>query len=325
MSKLDCLSEVELEKWDNQSDEDGSGAGPAAEESSGVRVAPSPLPSTPLAADPGLAADVYGITDVGCVRTSNQDQFLIAELGRTLTVQSSSAKHRSSEDPPVPQGRLMVVADGMGGYRGGEVASAVAVETFAGYVTAIAPWLVTSAPSLHEPLAEALRAAVTSADAAVHQMAVELMLDERMGSTLTAAYITWPEAFIVHVGDSRAYLVRDERLIRLTSDHTVAEELVAQHAMSKEQARGSHLRHVLVNAVGGVRGKRLVTDVSLVELEIGDTLLLCSDGLTAHVGEEELGPLLSHRGSAQERAEELIALTKSRGGYDNVTTVVARF
>lgn len=294
-------------------------------ELSGVRPRPTLVPPTQPAPDLGSVADVFGITHPGCVRPSNQDQFLVAELERSLTVQASSGNRDALGMPRSSQARLMVVADGMGGYEGGEVASAVAVETFTAYLLALSPWLVSSSPALREEFANGLRAAVTSADLAVHRVSQQLSLDERMGSTLTALYVTWPEAYVVHVGDSRCYLLRNGALARLTTDHTVAQELVDQHSMSPEEALGSHLRHVLFNAVGGLRGKRLLTDVTLLELRRGDSILLCTDGLIAHVEEDELAGFLAGPGPAEVIARELVDTVRERGGFDNVTVVVARF
>jgi protein phosphatase len=293
-------------------------------ESSGVHARPTTPPPEPIF-DPASAADVFGLTDVGCVRQANQDQFLVAELSRGIRVQSTSPGLAGVDVSESTQGRLLAVADGMGGYRGGEVASAVALETFAAYALAVAPWVLVPGKNSRELVAESLRTAVAQADVAVHQISRQLALDERMGSTLTATYVAWPEAYVVHVGDSRAYLWRDGELTQLTSDHTLAQELVEQDAMTRNEALLSRLRHVLVNAVGGLRGKRLDVDVDVIELRSGDMLVLATDGLAAHLDDADLRAFCANATGAESLARELVHAVKLRGAQDNVTVVVGRF
>jgi protein phosphatase len=223
------------------------------------------------------------------------------------------------------QGRLLVVADGMGGYEGGDLASAIAVDTFATFVVEIMPWLVASAADLREHVLDALRMGVHGADGAVFRAAMELGLDERMGTTLTAAYVAWPEAYLAHVGDSRCYLRRGNELSRLTTDHTVAQELLEAEAINDEQAKRTQLRHVLVNTVGGIREKQLMVEVQAFELREGDELLLCTDGLTGHIADAELEALLRHEGSVESRVRSLIGVGYDRGANDNLTAILARF
>jgi len=270
-------------------------------------------------------ADLFGVTDRGRVRTTNQDQFLIAELKRALVVGQSSTTARAGRRAEAAQGWLLAVADGMGGYQGGGLASSVAISSLAAFVLELSPWLVATSPALRDHLLQALELGVRGADEAVYRTALELDLDERMGTTLTAALVVWPEAYLLHVGDSRAHLIRGSELVRLTRDHTVAQELVAAHALDAGQAARSQLRHVLVNTVGGQRDKQLTVDVSVVKLAAGDTLLLCTDGVAAHVTDEELPALLRAAPRAEAAARAVIDTVTARGALDNVTAVVARF
>ncbi|MBN2192355.1 MAG: serine/threonine-protein phosphatase [Polyangiaceae bacterium] len=242
-----------------------------------------------------------------------------------MVVTHGSVAGRVGRRIEAPQARLLAVADGMGGYEGGEVASTVAIESLAAFVLEIVPWFVASSAALRGHLEHTLEVGVRGSDEAVFRTAIELDLDERMGTTLTAAYITWPDVYIVHVGDSRAYLLRDRQLLRLTRDHTVAEELLAAHALDAEQAARSQLRHVLVNTVGGQRDKEMTVDVAVVELREGDTLVLCTDGVVAHVREEELPDLVVDAHSAEAAARNVLDIVEARGAIDNVTVVVARF
>ena len=274
---------------------------------------------------PEFRADLFGITDRGRARATNQDQFVIAELRRTLVVAQSSVAARSGKRSEAPQGWLLAVADGMGGYQGGGLASSVAVSSLAAFALELAPWQVAAGPALREHLLHTLELGVRSADEAVHRTAVELDLDERMGTTLTALYVVWPEAYVLHVGDSRAHLVRGSELLRLTRDHTVAQELLTARALDAGQAARSQLRHVLVNTVGGLRDKDLTVDLAAVDLTPGDTLVLCTDGVAAHVNDEELPGLIRSAPRSEVAARTVVDTVLARGALDNVTVVVARF
>ena len=273
---------------------------------------------------PGFEPEIFGITDRGLVRATNQDQFLVADLSRGMTTLHGSLPAHSGEIQAL-QGRLLVVADGMGGYEGGDLASAIAVDTFATFVVEIMPWVVGSASELREQVLDTLRMGVHGADAAVYRAAMELGLDERMGTTLTAVYVAWPEAYLVHVGDSRCYLHRDGELTRLTTDHTVAQELLDAEAINDEQASRTQLRHVLVNTVGGVREKQLVVEVQAFELREHDELLLCTDGVTGHLSDRDLHVVLTPQDSVEARLRRLVELVHARGANDNVTSILARF
>ncbi len=274
---------------------------------------------------PAIRVDLFGLTDRGRARATNQDQFVIAQLRRAVVVDQSSVAARSGKRSEAPQGWLLAVADGMGGYQGGGLASSVAISSLVAFTLELAPWQVAAGPALREHLLHTLELGVRSADEAVHRTALELDLDERMGTTLTAIYVVWPEAYVLHVGDSRAHLIRGAELTRLTRDHTVAQELLTARALDAGQAARSQLRHVLVNTVGGLRDKDLTVDLAAVDLTPGDTLVLCTDGVAAHVNDEELPGLIGAAPRAEVAARAVIDTVLARGALDNVTVVVARF
>jgi protein phosphatase len=149
-------------------------------------------------------------------------------------------------------------------------------------------------------------------------------LDDRMGTTVTMAYVLWPRMYIVHAGDSRCYVLRNGTLRQLTTDHTFAQRLVEDGALSAEDAELSRWRHVLWNCVGG--GDELVQpEVSKVDLHENDAILLCTDGLTEMCDDDEILRVLEARGSCGECVEELVRRANAAGGKDNVTAVLARF
>lgn len=271
------------------------------------------------------SGDVFGLTDRGCVRPNNEDQFLIAELERSMLVQQSSVpQHDGTNLTANPQGRILMVADGMGGHEGGEVASAVAIDAMARYAFAVMPWLVNATNASRAELASGLQAAMLDAHNAVQRAAAENNLDRRMGTTLTMAYIVWPDLYVLHAGDTRCYLMREGQLTRLTRDHTMAQQLVERRAMSAEEADHSRFKHVLVNVVGG-SSTEVQAEIHHVQLTARDQLLLCSDGLTEHLTDEHLAHFLNQQLPAEAVVRGLINAAKQAGGTDNVTAVVGRF
>ena len=293
-------------------------------EGSGVRPSRSLIEKSELEAR-RAAAEIFGATDRGKVRERNEDHFLIAELERSLLVQSSSVTNVVGTSlTEAPQGRLFVVADGMGGYGHGEVASSIAVEGLARYAFAVMPWLVRHDQHSEAELERALSEALQHVHRRIQRTAEREGYDRRMGTTLTLAYVTWPELHIAHAGDSRCYLQRQGKLRRLTRDHTLAAQLVEEHALSPEEAERSRFRHILVNSVGG-SSQSAGVELHSLELVPGDQLLLCSDGLTGHVDDDSISRALDAGHSAAQTVQELIAAANAAGGSDNITAVLARF
>jgi PPM family protein phosphatase len=291
---------------------------------SGVRPSRSLIDVHELEVERHARSEVFGMTDRGRVRERNEDQFLVADLERSLLIQSSSVGMIGTSLTEVPQGRLLMVADGMGGYGNGEIASSIAIEALARYAFAVMPWLLSHSETSEADLERALRQALQHCHEKVQRTAQREGLDSRMGTTLTMAYVTWPELHIAHVGDSRCYLAREGELRRLTRDHTLAEQLVEAHALSPEEARRSRFRHILVNAVGG-SAKSVRVDLHSFELLPGDRLLLCSDGLTGHLGDAAIAEQLSQPVSAKSSVHALIDAANAAGGSDNITVVLAHF
>jgi protein phosphatase len=242
---------------------------------------------------------VRGATDVGLKRSHNEDSH-----GCWVPESPAELDRR---------GALMVIADGMGGSRAGEVASRLAVE---------AVLRAYRESSLPDPLA-ALRAALESANQVVHGESTTRAGLDGMGTTCTAVVIQDDRLFLAHVGDSRAYLVRDGRIQQLTDDHSLVAQLIREHQLTAEQARSDPRRNVVTRSVGIGATVDVDAQVSPVTLVEGDTILLCTDGLHGLVRDEELVELAA--GPSLERAcHELIGRAKQRGGHDNITVVLGR-
>jgi len=225
---------------------------------------------------------VGAATDVGRVRGHNEDAYLVDDqLG------------------------LVAVADGMGGHQAGEVASATALEALRAAVTS----------------GEGIRDAVTSANEAVYDKSTT---DERlhgMGTTLTAATLaTGGTLLLGHVGDSRAYLLHDQKLQRLTTDHSLVEELIQAGELTPEEAEADPRRSMITRALG--IEPDVDVDLYPTQLSSGDRLLFCSDGLTGMVSEEELRTILTDEHDPGAAAQRLIAAANTAGGIDNITVLV---
>jgi protein phosphatase len=146
----------------------------------------------------------------------------------------------------------------------------------------------------------------------------------QMGTTVTMAYIVWPRMYVVHAGDSRCYLLRDGELSQLTTDHTFAQRLLDEKAITPAQAATSRWRHVLWNCVGG-GDNRVTTEVTKTMLKPSDAILLCSDGLTGMVSDAEIQTIMTSARSSRDAVDRLISAANDAGGVDNISVVVARY
>ena len=269
--------------------------------------------------------DCHGLSDVGRRRRVNEDQFLIADLSKSMLIHQTSLSHEDhSRLFSGSQGKLFLVADGMGGESAGEVASALAVETVTRYLLNTMPWFLRLQENQEDDLKDELRAALERCQERIVAEATASAERRGMGTTLTMAYIIWPRLYVVHAGDSRCYLLRGNRLEQVTTDHTVAQQLVERGVLRPEEAEGSRWSHVLWNCLGG-GSSELSAEVYKATLQIGDTLLLCSDGLSQDVPEEQLLEVLRKDRGAEETCRELVDAANRAGGRDNITVVVARF
>lgn len=270
-----------------------------------------------------VVVEYAGRTDIGRVRKNNEDQFLIADLTKQLRVaQTSLSGSQLGGFSASPVGHLLVVADGMGGIAGGEVASGLAIETISWYVARTMPWFFRYQDGREKELEAELLRAVEVCQNTVAEAAAGSKF-RRMGTTLTMAYVLWPRLYVVHAGDSRCYLQRNRRLARMTKDHTVAQRAVDEGLMTEEQAKESVYGNTLWNCIGG-GSEGVSPDIFHATLQPGDEVLLCTDGLTRKLQDRDILGLLLQSESPDAAADALIRAANEAGGEDNITVVVAR-
>jgi protein phosphatase len=265
--------------------------------------------------------DAYGLTHKGLVRPSNQDHFLIGSLRQRLDIRQSSLPDFSAL--PVAEDRLaflMMVADGVGGAQKGESASRVAVEELSQYITESVRCYYT-ADTGDSDFTRALEAGAMKSHQAVIEHGASDPESHGMATTLTLFIGVWPWCYLLQVGDSRYYQYRDGKLIQISRDQTMAQELFDSGVFAAAVAANSPLSNVLSSAIGGPQAapvvKRLPNSWST-------THLLCSDGLTKHVSDDRIAKRLAAMKSARQVCEDLVQDALDGGGTDNITITVGR-
>ena len=269
---------------------------------------------------PTLAeVDVFGLTHPGLVRRVNADHFLVASLHRTLRVHATSLGDGIGPQETESRGFLLLVADGVGGLSGAAEGSARAVASVAQHLLHATELCSQMAVANENDALRNLRDAVTGAHRALLSATQDTGAESATTLTMFASF--WPRAFVVHVGDSRAYRYRDGTLERLTTDQTFAQMMVESGALTPAGAEASHLKHVLWSALGS---QEVVPEVHITDVTRRGVVLLCTDGLTAHVNDDEIKAHLASCTSAEKTCRALIDLALARGGKDNVTVVIGR-
>jgi len=271
-----------------------------------------------------VALSFNGVTDPGKVRGRNEDHFLVARLAKTMEICATSLPSDGQTPFSEEEGYLIVVADGMGGAAAGERASALAVESVEAFVQNTLKWFLHLGGREERVLFDELRESLQRADRTLIERARSNPALHGMGTTLTMAYSVANDLYVVHAGDSRAYLFRDGQLDQVTTDHTVVQALVDAGMISAEEARHHHRRHVVTNVLGGP-SEGVHAEIHKLEVRDGDVLVFCTDGLTEPVPDADIAGILAERTDPQDAAGALLQLALDRGGPDNVTVVVARY
>jgi protein phosphatase len=240
-----------------------------------------------------------GITDVGQVRSANQDSFLIDEAER-----------------------LFIVADGMGGHAGGEIASSLCVQEVAKHLKENAEAFTPKDDRQHpDPrISNLLAHAINHASTKIYERALEDPSLRGMGTTATVLKLVDGQAYVAHVGDSRCYLLRCGFIYQVTNDHSLVSEQVRAGILTKEEAEAHHLRNVITRSVGYQEEEDV--DTTSLPMEDGDLLVMCSDGLHGKVADKEISLITKDLGV--QAAARLVALANERGGDDNISVVVVK-
>jgi protein phosphatase len=271
-----------------------------------------------------ITIDAEGLSDVGKLHEKNGDQFLIAQLGETMAVRSSTlALDTQTELPGGMVGYLFAVADGMGWHSDGEEASELATYSLVRYVHGMLPWFHSATARNEEDVATHLLRAFKRCESVVQSAFADDAKPTRMRSTLTIAYLDYPNLFVVNVGDSRCYVLRDTGLHQITVDQTVAQELLEHGVFDAEEAADTETRSMLSQEIGGAR-HGVQPDVYVQQVESDDTILLCTDGLTDCVSDQTIAEVLDTGQTADMKCRELVQRAKEAEGSDNTTVVVAR-
>jgi serine/threonine protein phosphatase PrpC len=265
--------------------------------------------------------DAHGVTHRGKVRRENQDHFLLCSLRKQLAIRGSSipgAELLLSESERLAS--FAMVADGVGGSARGETASRVALAAVTRYVTRGLRCYYAASEDDQE-LYDALQSGARECHAELLRRGEAEPAYRGMATTLTLYLGIWPRAYLLQVGDSRCYLLRGDELSQITRDQTMAQEMVDQGIMKPEQVAGTRLEHTLTSAIGGSESLPTVTRF---DVDWGDVLLLCSDGLTRHVSDDRIRGILRKMTSARQACETLLQEALDGGGTDNITVVVSR-
>jgi serine/threonine protein phosphatase PrpC len=250
-----------------------------------------------------LTVEVAGKSDVGCVRSNNEDNFgYDSRWG------------------------IFVVCDGMGGQAAGEVASKMAVDILLGYFREAGK--TGGYPQVGEPLqgvspdARALASAIQLANRTIYETGQKQQSKSGMGSTIVAVLIRGNALSVGHVGDSRIYLIRQNSIQQLTQDHSLVMEQVRRGYITREQAERSEMQNIILRALGSEES--VDPDVEDLVVLAGDTLVLSSDGLTRHVRDEEILEIVSSSSSLEQGCAALVEAAKNNGGDDNITCLLLR-
>jgi len=241
-----------------------------------------------------LSETVYGMTDVGMKRDGNEDAFLL-----------------------LPDKRVYIVSDGMGGHNAGEAASLTAVKALESYYASLAISTINA-----EEIKETMINAVLEANKEVLTLSRTNPEYSGMGCTVVTVFIEGNNLHACHIGDSRVYVINKEKIVQVTNDHSVVTELIQAGTMTKEEARRSHLKNELTQALGTSSFVR--PEYNLRQVRKGDIVLLCTDGLWDMLSEEEIHQAVNEGGSPEKICSGLIQKANDAGGADNITVVVIK-
>ncbi len=274
------------------------------------------MPSSGGTARGSVIVHVFGKTDVGRTREHNEDAFVVADLtADDASLQPSVRTHTAGE-----RGTLFMVADGMGGAAAGEIASEMATSIVLRELRRA--WIAHPDPS-GASFAKAIKHAAAVANAEINSFAAHNAEYRGMGTTATIAGLLGDTLYLAQVGDSRAYLVRQGIARQITKDQSLMQKLVEAGELTEEEAEHSERRNIILQALGPEATVKV--DLTHQKLRRGDTLVLCSDGLSGQVSRDEIAAVVRQEPDLMAVCKRLIDMANDAGGPDNITVVVARF
>ncbi len=262
---------------------------------------------------PEIRMRLFGRTDVGQIREHNEDNFLVADLTR----ESRGLLEGDRDQTIGAQGSVLGVCDGMGGAAAGEIASQLAVDIIYERLLEGDP------PAEHDELARRLVQSVEEAGARIFNEARADRSRRGMGTTATIAALVDSRLFVAQVGDSRAYVLRGERLVQVSRDQSLVNQLIEAGQLTEEEAETFEHNNIILQALG--TAETVQVDLTYVDLARGDRLLLCSDGLSGMVRTDELREVLLAHADPLDACRELTDRANRAGGHDNITVIVAEF
>ena len=266
--------------------------------------------------------DVYGLTHPGRVRKENQDHFVICSLHKEVVVHKTSLPDTDVlTEGPERLAFLAMVADGVGGGLKGEEASRLALESITRYVTDSVRCYYTCDPSDDSSFLEKLETAALQAHDDLLRRSTDDPDRSGMATTLTLWLGLWPRGYLLQVGDSRCYMLRQGALTQVSRDQTMAQDLIDLGVLSRSDAANTRLAHTLSSSIGGRQSAPVVTRMLS---EWGNVGMLCSDGLTRHVSDDRIRERLASMTSAKQVCEALLQDALDGGGTDNITIIVGR-
>jgi protein phosphatase len=270
-----------------------------------------------------VQVDVAGLSDAGKVRARNEDHFFVARVGRFLEFLQTNLPINQIPSRAEDIGYGMAVADGMGGRAAGEEASRLALKTLVALALSTPDWIfLADDPAFADEIMRRASERYGKIDRTLANEAAAHPGLTGFGTTMISAVNVGSRLIVAHVGDSRAYLLRKGTLHQLTKDHTLARTLYEAGQITSDEVATHHLRHVLTQNLGG---NRAIADVQKLAVQNGDRLLLCSDGLTDMVPDDQIAELLAEGKTSQEICQRLVDQALVAGGQDNVTVVVAQY
>lgn len=242
--------------------------------------------------------DVYGVTDTGCVRELNEDNFSICGFEK-------------NNEPG-----FCVIADGMGGHNAGEVASQLSIDFITDSLTEIL--VENDSPDIPRRINDAINLANES----IYNMSKQDLDRSGMGTTTVICAFSNNEGYIANVGDSRAYACRNNEIYQITVDHSVVEELVQNGTITREEAKNHPQKNIITRAIGSEESTK--ADIFEYDYKVNDTIIMCSDGLSGMVDDELILKTVQEGSNSKQISEKLRDLAKEHGGIDNITVIIIR-